>query len=81
MSVTIRARFDGRVIIPEEPVDLPIDQPLVVELTPVPREEEKPSEAVIRQRLRRLEEASGRISAPPIPAEALCRENLYDERI
>ena len=33
MSLTIRARFDGTVIVPDEPLDLPIDQPLELELT------------------------------------------------
>lgn len=33
MSLTIRAHFDGTVIVPDEPLDLPIDQPLELELT------------------------------------------------
>jgi len=32
MTITIRARFDGKVLIPEEPVSLPKDQPLEVEV-------------------------------------------------
>ena len=32
MSMTIRAHFDGRVIIPDEPVELPVDQPLELEV-------------------------------------------------
>src|SRR6266700_2995508 len=32
MPVTIRAHFDGRVIVPDEPVELPVGEPLEVEL-------------------------------------------------
>ncbi|MEN3001390.1 MAG: hypothetical protein ABDI19_06060 [Armatimonadota bacterium] len=32
MTITIRARFDGRVLIPEQPVSLPTDQPLEIEV-------------------------------------------------
>ena len=32
MSMTLRAHFDGKVIIPDEPVELPIDQPLTVQI-------------------------------------------------
>ncbi|MDW8107507.1 MAG: hypothetical protein RMK45_08515 [Armatimonadota bacterium] len=30
MTITIRARFDGKVLIPEQPVSLPTDQPLEI---------------------------------------------------
>ena len=33
MSVKVRAHFDGKAIIPDEPVDLPVDKPLEAELT------------------------------------------------
>jgi len=33
MVLKIRAHFDGKVIVPDEPVALPVDQPLVAELT------------------------------------------------
>jgi hypothetical protein len=82
MSLTIRAHFDGKVIVPDEPVDLPVDQPLEVELKPVPAEGESAHNALsIEERLRRLRAASGRLSGPSIPAEALRRENLYEERL
>jgi hypothetical protein len=32
MSITIRAHFDGKVIILDEPVELPVDQPLELEV-------------------------------------------------
>jgi hypothetical protein len=34
MTLRIRAHFDGRVLVPDEPVDLPVNQPLDVEVTP-----------------------------------------------
>jgi len=30
--MTLRAHFDGKVIVPDEPVDLPVDAPLEVEV-------------------------------------------------
>lgn len=34
MTWTLRAHFDGNVIVPDEPVDLPIDSPLEILLKP-----------------------------------------------
>jgi hypothetical protein len=34
MTQRLRAHFDGRVLVPDEPVDLPVNQPLEVEVTP-----------------------------------------------
>jgi len=38
---TIKARYDGRVIIPEEPVDLPLDEQFSVGLPDPPEAEHK----------------------------------------
>jgi hypothetical protein len=40
--MTIKAHFDGKVFVPDEPVDLPKDQQVVVEVQPAPAEERKP---------------------------------------
>jgi hypothetical protein len=81
MPVTIRAHFDGKVIVPDEPVDLPVNKPLEVELKPIAgTEEETNRNLAVNERLKRLASASGRISGPSIPPEALRRENLYEER-
>jgi hypothetical protein len=32
MGIVVKAHFDGKVIVPDEPVDLPKDQPLVVRI-------------------------------------------------
>ena len=74
MTMTIRAHFVGKVLVPEEPFDLPLELELRV-LEPM-----SPPE-VIRDRLARLAKATGHIKdAPHVPLEALRRENLYDER-
>jgi hypothetical protein len=31
--MTIKAHFDGKVIVPDEPVSLPVDQPLVIQVS------------------------------------------------
>jgi len=81
MPVTIRAHFDGRVIVPDEPVELPVGEPLEVELKPIAVTREGfDRNLTVDERLQRLASASGRISGPNIPAEALRRENLYEER-
>jgi hypothetical protein len=33
--MTVNAHFDGRVIVPDEPLDLPPNQPLIVQIEPV----------------------------------------------
>ncbi len=77
MAVTIRAHFDGKVIVPDEPVDLPVNQRLEVEMKPI---EDDTSASAIAERLRRLAQASGRIAGPVVPLDALRRESLYEER-
>jgi hypothetical protein len=82
MTKTIRAHFDGKVIVPDEPVDLPVNQPLELEWRGFAgADETRPSEEIIAERRRRLAEASGRIEGPTIPDEALRREDLYEERV
>jgi hypothetical protein len=78
MALTIRAHFDGRVIVPDEPLDLPVDQALRVDLTPISPETEALAVEERRAALRRV--ASRKIHGLSIPDEALRREHLYDER-
>ena len=81
MGRTIRAHFDGKVIVPDEPVDLPVNEPLQVELRPLVTKGALAREDLsIEEKLKILAEASGRLEGPPIPAEALRRENMYEER-
>lgn len=39
--VTFNARFDGKVIVPDEPLDLPPNQPLIVQIQAVEAPENK----------------------------------------
>ncbi len=77
----IRAHFDGKVIVPDEPVDWPIGAPVNVHVYDAAMVEKPPTPEEIQRRLEALERWSGCISAPPPPLESLRRENLYDERL
>lgn len=77
MAIVIRAHFDGKTIVPDEPVDLPVDTAVEAALTIV---EAKPGrsperEAAWQQLL------SLRIPDVCIPEEALRRENMYEDRL
>ena len=74
MSQVIRAHFDGKAIIPDEPVDLPVNQPLEARLDIVAERKRgrSPEREVAWQRLKSL-----RIAGLNISDEALRRENLY----
>jgi hypothetical protein len=75
MSIVIRAHFDGKVIVPDEPVDIPIG-PLEAELRP-------PGPHLSDEEIKRRLEALDRfeelaVRGLSIPNEALDRESLYD---
>ncbi len=76
MIVRFKAHFDGRVIIPDEPVDLPVNVTFELEIFAEPREE-----IDIEERLRRLERASGTLPGGVPSDDSLRRENMYDERM
>ncbi len=76
MSTLIRAHFDGRVIVPDEPVDLPVNTPLNFRLVPVAR---LPKDADIEERRRRLAKVTGFLTHPVPSDDALRRENMYEE--
>jgi len=77
MAVVIRAHYDGKNIVPDEPVDLPNGTPVDAILTVVDTKSERSAEreTAWQQML------SLRISGIHIPDEALRRENMYDDRI
>jgi len=82
--MAIRAHFDGKVIVPDEPVDLPVGAPLQVEfrlgsgLLPPPGEDRLPPEEIKRRlaALKVLREMA--VSGPLVADESLRRENLYE---
>ena len=77
MAISIRMHFDGKVFIPEEPVDVPINESFSFEMKQVPEhlpwDPEKAKQAVKWL-------TSRAISGLNIPDEALRRENLYEDR-
>jgi hypothetical protein len=77
MTSTLQAHFDGRVIIPDEPVDLPVDEKLEIDIR-IPYVSRKSStdaerEAAWRSFLSRTAQGVG------IPDEALRREAMYED--
>mgnify|MGYP001770762413 CR=1 FL=1 len=77
MKTAIRARFDGKVFVPEEPVDLPEGERVWV-LTPSGATDtsQRPKEEAIAA-LERM--VSRGVTAINLPDEALRRENLHED--
>ncbi len=75
----IRAHFDGHAIIPDEPVELPVNQPLEITLRAATQAHAAQRQNGAAERLRRLAQATGCIAGPTIPQDALRRERLYDD--
>jgi len=74
MSIVIKAHFDGKVIILDEPADLPVNEPLEFDLRPTP--------TYLEWDASKADEAWEWIKLHPINSlsisdEALRRENLY----
>lgn len=79
MAMTIRAHYDGKVIVPDEPVDLPINQTLELEVKPTVAAEQG---VALDERRAALERFLARaIHGLTISDESLRRENLYDDRL
>lgn len=78
MAIRIRAHYDGKTIVPDEPVDLPVDEPIEAE-PHVLSLEEKARE--IERRLAAIDRISSRAVKANIPDEALRRENMYEDRL
>lgn len=77
MTTRIRVHFDGKALILDEPVDLPINEPLEFDLAPAPEclpwDPNKADDAWEWIK-------SNPISGLNVPDEALRRENLYEDR-
>jgi hypothetical protein len=77
MATVIRAHFDGKVIVPDEPVDLPLNEPIKLQFVqgpePIAWDPEKAKQAI-----KWLTERA--IPGLNIPDEALRRENMYEDR-
>ena len=85
----MKAHFDGKVIVPDEPVDLPVNTPLDVEVRPkgwvssqvAAAEEAAKDPADTARRLTALKRFVERhsVKGTNIPAEMLRREHLYGD--
>jgi len=75
MQKIIRARFSGRVIVPEEPLELPEGQSLEVSIKCLP---EAPPNTIDAQRAWQEIKATA-IKGSNIPSDALRREHIYEE--
>jgi len=77
MKTLIRARYDGKVLVPEEPLDLQAGQEVLLDI----RLEGAQGTAKSKQeRLRALQELiDTAIPGLDIPDAALRRENLYED--
>jgi hypothetical protein len=87
MTLTIKAHFDGKVIVPDEPVDLPVGKSLEVEVNlSEDMNNQSPSIQELfsdKQRRRRVAFEYFRdrtLAGTSIPDESLRREHLYDDR-
>jgi hypothetical protein len=78
MAIRIRAHYDGQVIVPDEPIDLPVHQALEVEVRPVVAAGDEASHAERRVALERF--LARAMHGLKISDESLRRENLYEER-
>lgn len=79
MAIRIRAHYDGKTIVPDEPVDLPIDEPIEAELHVLSLEEKAKK---IERKLAAIDRISARaVCGANIPDEALRRENMYEDRL
>ena len=77
MVRTIRAHFDGRYIVPDEPLDIPPNQPLQVQLILQPS-------TGLRASLKERQAAAEWFRNNPVrgsnlPDRALSRESIYGE--
>jgi hypothetical protein len=67
----LRAHFDGKVLVPSGPVDLPIGQELEVQVTPI----QSHDEPTLLQRLAKLAESLP--SSPDVPTDGAAQHDHY----
>ncbi|MCW5934892.1 MAG: hypothetical protein KIT45_11465 [Fimbriimonadia bacterium] len=80
MILTIRARFDGKVIVPEEALELPTDRPLEIQVQVLEQPSETEYEALtIEERITRYKKFAGQLSGSSVSLEHLRRENFYED--
>jgi hypothetical protein len=75
MAIVIKAHLEGKAVVPDEPLDLPINQPIEVEFRVA---DDRLSDEEIKRRLAAWKRLGSRAVKANIPAEALRRENMYE---
>lgn len=79
MKTAIRARYDGKVFVPDEPVDLPEGEEVLIQvLAPVRSSLGSRTPEQVEQVLDELRATA--VRGVNIPEDALRRENLYHNR-
>lgn len=70
MTTSVKVRYDGKVLVPEQPVDLPVGSLLDAELTP--------SKPIAKPALERLVESVGEIAEPDkLPVDGSAQHDHY----
>lgn len=79
MKTLIHARYDGKVLIPEEPLELREGQRVAVFLLELPLQAGGLSKEQKKDVLRRIVERGAK--GIDLPDEALRRETIYEDRV
>lgn len=75
MTLQFRAHFDGQVLVPDEPLDLPVNQTLTVQIeVPAAPADDRDEKLAALQRI------AARAVSANLPPEALTRESIYEDR-
>ena len=69
--MTVNAHFDGKVIVPDEPLDLPLNQALIVSIEPVAEKHEAAAESVLSWL------AANAVESDALPADLADRHDHY----
>jgi len=69
--VTVSAHFDGKVIVPDEPLDLPANQPLIVQIQAVAGNDVPPEESALSWI------AAHAVDSDSLPADLADRHDRY----
>ncbi len=77
MTTTIQAKFDGRVLVPEEPIDLPVNEILTLDVRQPRFVRAMPSMELRRNAHQQL--AVDAVSGVNLPDSALQRDGIYED--
>lgn len=76
MRLSFKGHFDGHAIVPDEPVELPVGEPLVVDVA----SGTQGADAQLVERLAAVERMASRaVRGVNLPAEALRRDAIYGD--